>query len=213
MATAAATTVATATTAAPATATTGLKAELTRSLVADILKVLANVWDIFVNGCSSSLAATCAGSVAFCNSFQVHEVVGAQLIDDPREELLQTFVLRVPSDHVRVRGNGGLELWCCKVDHTPTFREHVDLFNSGDAVDSKTLELCLELLVVCHVARVLRALGAAGAALASSPDSLEASLHLVTRFLDCRRGCWWSHGGRPQDASSSPGAAGAPQPA
>merc|ERR1719263_1734933 len=89
--------------------------------------------------------------MSLSNPLQVHEVVGAKLIDDARKQLLQALGLPVTSDSIGVRRNRSLHLRRSKMDDSAILLEHVDLFDSRDVVNTKTLKLSLQLFLICGV--------------------------------------------------------------
>lgn len=108
--------------------------------------------------------------------------VGAELVEDARDELGELLVLTVAVDGEGVGGNGGVDLGRGEVDDVAVRLEHVDLLDSLDGLDVELLQGSLELLVVTGgAAGNTTLLRPSGGALATSPRN---SAELLEAFLN-----------------------------
>mmetsp|Transcript_42671 Transcript_42671/g.112318 ORF Transcript_42671/g.112318 Transcript_42671/m.112318 type:complete len:227 (-) Transcript_42671:23-703(-) len=128
-----------------------------RSLGGGLLEVIHQVGHVLVVLATSRWRGG-AALVGLRQLLEVGKVVGAQLVDDARKQILQLLGLGVSTNDIRVRGNGRLHLGVVEVDNGAIVLEEVDLLNRRNVVHPKALEGVLQPLVIgrcCLVDRLL----------------------------------------------------------
>mmetsp|Transcript_38506 Transcript_38506/g.124872 ORF Transcript_38506/g.124872 Transcript_38506/m.124872 type:complete len:218 (-) Transcript_38506:9-662(-) len=167
---------------------------LTDSLGRRLFEVVDQVGHVLVvlRVASRNLAGA-ARLVRLGDLLEVGEVVGAELVDDAGQQLLQLLRLRLPAHHVGVRRDRRLHLWVVEVDDRPVVLEQVHLLNRGDVVDAQPLERVLQPLVVRRGRLVHRLL-------LSPHGALAASAHLRRHLCELLG----IHGAPAESSSTSP---------
>mmetsp|Transcript_3109 Transcript_3109/g.9817 ORF Transcript_3109/g.9817 Transcript_3109/m.9817 type:complete len:212 (-) Transcript_3109:2310-2945(-) len=109
------------------------------------LKVVDEVGNVLVIGTRHRRAARL---VRLGHLLQVGQVVGSELVDDARKQVLQLLRFGLPAHHIGVCRDGSLHLGVVEVHHHAVVLEEVDLLNGGDVVHAQALERVLKSLVV-----------------------------------------------------------------